>query len=304
MAKAVVIRNPVSGRSRLATRWPDVQRRLSEVFSDAEFLNTVGPGDATALARQAVDSGCSTVIAVGGDGTVTQVANCLVGSQTALGVVPAGTGNDLCRTLGIGASVEIALQALEDGNLCQMDVGRWTTDRGTGYFLNIAGMGFDAAVADRINRGFRSLRGTAAYLAAVVATLASYRARDLRITIDGGEVQEKAMLVAVANARCYGGGMQVAPMASIFDGVLEVVLVRELGRIAFLSAFPRVFKGSHMSHAAVRHYRGCKIRLDPVGEAPFLVDGELVPCQWAEIDVVPGGLKIIAPKRLCDTTSP
>lgn len=99
----------------------------------------------------------------------------------------------------------------------------------------------------------------------------------------------------------------VAPMASVSDGMLDIVLVRKLGRIAFLTAFPRVFKGTHVTHPAVRHLEGRFIRLEPDGEEPFLIDGELTPCRWAEIEVVPGALRIIAPADaalLCDTSSP
>jgi diacylglycerol kinase (ATP) len=295
MAKVAVIRNPVSGRARLAKRWPEIQDRLSAIYPDVEYLETHSHGDATALARQAVEGGAEVVIAIGGDGTVTQVANGIIHSPTTLGVIPTGTGNDLCRTLGIGASPDAALDVLARGHTRRIDVGKWTTDRGSGYFLNIAGMGFDAAVAERINRGFRTLHGTAAYLAAVVVTLVRYRAKDLEITVDGQPVQERVMLAAIANAQCYGGGMKVAPMASVFDGMFDVIVVRKLGKVAFLSAFPRVFKGAHMTHPAVRHYQGMKIRLDPRADAPFLIDGELTPCRWAEIEVEPAALRMVVP---------
>jgi diacylglycerol kinase (ATP) len=206
-----------------------------------------------------------------------------------------GTGNDLARTLGIGSSIEKAITAIRQDKSIPMDVGHWQTDQAEGYFVNIAGMGFDAAVADRINKGFKSLKGTLAYLAAVVTTLRTYKAQEVTLTIDGTIMRESVMLAALANARCYGGGMKIAPMASISDGMLDLVLVKELGRIDFLRAFPSVFKGGHMGHKAVEHYRARSVRLEPRGEAPFLIDGELTPCRWAEVEVIPNALRIIVP---------
>ena len=103
------------------------------------------------------------------------------------------------------------------------------------------------------------------------------------------------MLAAIANAQCYGGGMKVAPMASIDDGMLDLVLVKNLGKLDFLRAFPSVFKGGHMGHKAVGHYRAKSLRLEPRGEAPFLIDGELTPCRWADIEIVPSALHVVAP---------
>jgi diacylglycerol kinase (ATP) len=289
----VAIRNPVSGRSRLAKRWPSIESQIRNVIGDGVVWDTAGSGDATRLATRAVGAGAELVIAVGGDGTITQVANGLIGSRAKLAMIPAGTGNDLCRTLGIGGSIESALEALAGNRTIQMDVGHWTTDRSCGYFLNVAGMGFDAAVAARINSGFRFLRGTSAYVAATALTLVRYRAMPLRLQIDGIENSEKIMLAAVANARCYGGGMKIAPTASVTDGLLDIVLVRHIGKLAFLRSFPKVFKGSHLQHHAVGHTQGKCIRLEPESEASLLIDGELTPCRWAELRVMPAALNVI-----------
>ena len=301
MPRTVVIRNETSGRSRLMNNWPHIHQDLKSRIGDFEYWPTKGPGHATELARDAVEKGFKRIIAVGGDGTITQTANGLIGSDATFGIIPSGTGNDLCRTLGFGASVEKAIAAIHAGKTIQMDVGKWKTDQAEGYFLNIAGMGFDAAVADRINQGFRSLRGTAAYLAAVLVTLRKFRPQELKLTIDGQVLQEDIMLAAIANAQSYGGAMKVAPMASISDGLLDIVLVKNLSKFGFLKAFPSVFKGGHIGHPAVETYRAKSIRLDPRGSSPFLIDGELIPCQWAEIEVHPKALTMIVPSSYLAT---
>jgi len=292
MPRWVAIRNPVSGRGCLSKAWPSIESKIRSVIGDGAVWETSGPGEAKTLAARAVESGAELVLAAGGDGTITQVANGLIGSESKLAVIPAGTGNDLCRTLGI-SSLESAFAALAGGRSIQMDVGHWTTDRDSGYFLNVAGMGFDAAVAERINSGFRLLRGTTAYVAATATTLKSYQAMPVRISIDGVESSERIMLAAVANAQYYGGGMKIAPTASVTDGVLDIVTVKQIGKLAFLTAFPKVFKGSHLQHPAVSHCQGKSIRLEPETDASFLIDGELTPCRWAEIKIVPAALEVI-----------
>lgn len=298
MPDVVVIRNPQSGRGRFISKWPELERSIREATQGSlEFWNTEGPGHATELARQACQIGVGSVIAAGGDGTISQVANGLIGRDVTFAVIPCGTGNDLCRTLGLGASIPSALEAIRHRSVTRMDVAHYQTDKQEGYFLNVAGIGFDAAVADRINRGMRLLSGTSAYLAAVLTTLGQFKAQSIGITLDGHRSDERVMLAAIANAQCYGGGMKIAPLASVTDGLLDVVLVGEIGKGAFLRAFPKVFKGTHLSHPAVTHSRAKRIRLEPNEPAPFLVDGELVSCSWVEIEIQPNKLPIIVPEN-------
>jgi diacylglycerol kinase (ATP) len=305
MPDAVVIRNPTSGRGRFARRWPELESRLREVFPDIEFWDTKRAGHATELASRASSQGATTVIAAGGDGTINQVANGIFGTNAKLGLLPCGTGNDLCRTLGIGVRTEGAIAILVGRRELAIDVGKWQTESSSGIFVNVSGMGFDSAVADRINRGYRSLHGAPAYLAAVAGTLAAYRAKSLRIQFDGREMHEDVMLAAIANARSYGGGMMISPRSKVADGLLDIVIVKSLGKLTFLSAFPKVFKGAHLGHPAVEHFQARHIRLEPSQPEPFLIDGELVPCSWVEIEVVPSSLRVLVPNPMggtvCDT---
>jgi len=291
-----VIGNPASGRGRGAKKRRFLDERIYSI-GDVELASTNGPGHARLLAERALREGASWVIAAGGDGTVSEVASALVNTEATLGILPLGTGNDLARTLGVGPSMKKAFAAFYSGEDMLMDVGRWKADGRTGTFVNVAGMGFDAAVAERINKGFNSLRGTSAYLAAVVATLRTFRPQPIRLTVDDAVIEEDVMLIAVANAQTYGGGMKIAPMARVNDGVLDVILVRSLSKAAFLTAFPRVFKGSHLGHPAVDHYRARKIVLEPAQPSPFLIDGELVAVNKVEIDVEPKALRVRVPKN-------
>jgi len=239
--------------------------------------------------------GIETIVAAGGDGTIGDVMQGILGSTAALAVLPLGTGNDTSRMLGLGTDWRGGVSAIAAGKTLTIDVARWQKGTQEGHFINAAGCGFDAAVAARINNGFRWLRGTGAYVGAVVQTLANYKATDLTIEVDGEHMRGKAMLCALANARSYGGGMNIAPTAELTDGFLDLVFVGEVGKADFLKAFPRVFKGTHLSHPAVKHRRFQRLTIESHPPAPFLVDGELLAPGPVTVTVVPGALSVVVP---------
>lgn len=252
-------------------------------------------GSAGQLARAATTRGFDVVAAAGGDGTIGEVVNGLVGTQAVLAVLPMGTGNDFSRCLGFGTDLALAVDALRSPQTLEIDV---PAIEGRGVFVNVAGTGFDAVVAERINRGYRYLRGTTAYVVAVVQTLGSFKPAAITIEVDGVTHDQRAMLCAVANAQSYGGGMKIAPLADMADGLLDVVVVGEVGRAEFLRAFPSVFKGSHLSHPKVNHHRGARIRLSCERPLPFLADGEEVDFLPASISVGEHRVRVVVPTQL------
>lgn len=288
--------NPKGGRGQAGWRWAGLRPRLEACLPNTSFdvLETTGPRSAPAQARALAEGGCSIVVAVGGDGTVSQVMNGLTGTDAALAVLPAGTGNDFARTLGFGPNIDAAVDALVVGERMRMDVGAWRVGNQSGFFINVAGLGFDSAVADRINRGFRHVRGSLAYFAAILSTLRTYRPRRLSGLIDGEPIEGQVMLCALANAQAYGGGLRIAPMASIEDGLLDLVMVGEFGTVEFLRNFGRLRRGNHLFHPKVFHrpFRRLEIEVDPPG--PFLVDGELFGPGPVEVEIRPGIIEVIA----------
>lgn len=290
--KLGIVRNPVSGRGAGARGFDKWEQRLKAKYEVCSLLTTA-PGSARAQARRLVDEGCQIVAAAGGDGTVTDVMQGILGTRATLAVIPLGTGNDFARTLDFGSSISAAIDALLAGRTRRIDVAAWSIGAQQGHFLNVAGCGFDAAVAHRINTGVRHLRGRAAYIAAILQCLRTYRPIVLEIEADGQSFKEKLMLCAIANARSYGGGMLVAPEAEIDDGLLDIVLVRDMSKLEFLRSFSRVLKGTHLTHPKVSHFRARSIRFDSPG--PFLVDGELVEAGRVAIEVVPKALDVIVP---------
>jgi diacylglycerol kinase (ATP) len=295
--RITIIVNPAAGRGSARQWMGELEVRLSLAIQSThriiswEILETTCPGDATELALEAVRGGANIVVAAGGDGTIGEVVNALVGTEVALGVIPMGTGNDFARSLGIGTDVDKAIYNLLEGVPIAIDVGR-TQGR---YFVNVAGCGFDSAVAQRVNHGFRWLRGTSTYVAAVLQTLLTYRASKIRLTLDNEVIETSAMLCSIANARYYGGGMRIAPDAMLTDGLYDICLVKDVGKFEFLRTFHKVFKGKHTTHPAVRMLRSKYVKVESDRPLPVLVDGEIVGTTPAEFEMLEGGINVMGP---------
>ncbi len=249
------------------------------------------------LARTAADAGVDVVVAAGGDGTASLVASVVARTQTALALLPLGTGNDFARTLGMNLRLDLAVADILTGIQQTIDLGVIENTGDT--FVNICGLGFDAAVAERVNRREGMARGTLAYLGAVVGELRRFRPVSVRVTADDETFEGEAMLVAVANARCYGGGMWICPGAMLDDGLLDVCIVKPLSRLRFLANLPRVFRGTHLSHPAVRLFRGRRVAVESDQPVPVMADGDL----WGQTPVTFAlrheALKVVTPAGCC-----
>ena len=231
------------------------------------------------------------VVAAGGDGTICEVVNGLVNSGTVLGILPLGTGNDFARAVGLSGDLDLAARTLACGDPRPVDLGRI----GDRHFINIAGCGFDAVVAKRVNRGFRWLRGTGAYVAAVLQSLATFRPAEMRITVDGEPMNVRAMLCCVANTQTYGGGMRVAPFARFDDGLLDVCILREAGILEFLRAFPTVFAGAHVNHPKFWTQQARRVTIESDRPLPILVDGDVTHETPAAFEVAPAAVRVMMP---------
>lgn len=299
--RIVVVLNPAAGRGQGARRRAELERKLAATASQTRgnqadcaewrIVTTTAPGTAGALAAEAAAQGADVVAAAGGDGTLGEVVNGLVGTGARLGLLPLGTGNDFARCLGIGTDLDLAVRTLFSGVPQPVDLGR-AQDR---WFINVAGCGFDAVVAERVNRGFRRLHGTAAYIAAVFQTLLTFRPAAMRLTLDGETRQERAMLCTIANSQSYGGGMRIAPDARIDDGLFDVCLLRETGRLEFLRAFPRVFRGTHVTHPKVMMLRARHIAIESDPPLPILIDGDVVGTTPVEFTLSPRAIEVLTP---------
>lgn len=287
--KVKFIVNPVAGRGRGRRVWVQVQKMLDQEGYPYEVTISTRPGETIELARRAAEEGFPVVAAVGGDGTAHEVANGIIGRGAALGVVPAGTGSDYVRSLPIPADPIAAARTIYTGQRLVVDAGR-VNDR---YFLGVTGMGIDAEVCRLVNGDLSWLSGKAAYTAGLLATLLTFQPQPVRITLDDRVLEEEVMLVAVANARYFGGGMCIAPQADLQDGLLDVCLVRAIPKLELLRVFPMVFRGRHTTHPAFRTYRTCRAVITGTQPCSIQAEGEVIGRLPMEAEVLPRALTVM-----------
>jgi diacylglycerol kinase (ATP) len=295
--RMVVLVNPSSGRGRSAKLLPKIRQAIATLGLDAEVRLSKSAEDPPRMARECADAGVEIVAAMGGDGMSGMVGGALVGTQTALGVIPTGTGNDFARYIGLNRKKPIeAVHVLADPEIRTIDAA---SVRGAGReerFINVAGAGFDSEVNETANNMRWKAQGTAKYVAAVVSTLRRFTPAQFEVTVDGEHRSLSGMLIAVGNGESYGGGMRVAAGASLTDGLLDVCGVGGRSRGAFLRAFPKVFRGTHVTHPKVTMLRGARVEV--AADRPFDVyaDGERSVPLPAVFEVLPGSLRVAVPR--------
>lgn len=267
--------------------------RRDHVFRTWDVVTTGHPGHARQLAVTAAAEGYERVIAIGGDGTINEVANGLAHSQTALGIIPLGTGNDSATNLGVPSDPLAAAEHAMSAEPRQIDLGEIRTNAGTAYFVNVAGFGFDAAVAWRVNRMPKLIGGTLPYLAGVLWTLWQYRAAPIRICADDRVIDQPVFLAAVANGAAYGGGMRISPRAQPDDGLFDVCIVSDLSRIQVLRLVPKIYSGGHVGHPAVEMLRCVSLTAEATAQVRCQADGELAGDLPAQFKIHPAALRCV-----------
>jgi diacylglycerol kinase (ATP) len=299
--KAVAIANPRAG---VAARRAAEAMRRNRLWPDLETWTTGGPGEARELARRAAESGYEVVLAVGGDGTANEVASGLLGSATALGVVPAGSGNGLARTLRIPIDADRALRELAGAVTLRMDVGRVNGRP----FLNVAGAGFDAAVGEafheRALRGGR--RGIMNYARIAFAMSWTYRRGGFALQAGEHRFEGQAWLVSFVNGRQYGGAAVIAPGARLDDGLLDVVVVQEAAPLEILANAPRLYVGAIEGFRRYRHMPAAQAVLTAQEPFPHHCDGEPRPAATKlAVSIEPKALSVLVPQGTAnDATGP
>jgi diacylglycerol kinase (ATP) len=307
--RALLVFNPTAGGGRAGRLAPRVIERLTGDGVEVAQHQTRSLEDARLAACEAAGS-VDVVVAMGGDGTVGACAAGLAdagpggswgqppgwspggpASRAALGVVPAGGGNDAARSLGLPARDPLAAAGLLTRlRRCPADLA---TVGGRGY-LNVAGAGFDSEVNRVANQRLGWAGNRPRYVGAVLAQLAVGRTARFRLALDGRAQEVTGWLIAVANGPSYGGGMRVAPQASLADGLLDVVVIAGIGKPEFLRTFPKVFTGRHVEHPAVTVHRAAKVELDADRPLHVYADGEPTGTLPATFEVRPAALAVLA----------
>jgi YegS/Rv2252/BmrU family lipid kinase len=281
-----LIINPIAGgrRGKNFTQKIIENLRLLGISFEHEFSRYIG--HATEIAKQSARK-FDAVVAVGGDGTVNEVVNGIFGYNTPLGILPVGRGNDFFHSLSNNRLIDIILRPFTETKLRMIDVGKINNR----YFINVAGVGFDAFVAD-IAEPIRFL-GPIAYLSSALIGLFKNKGFPLNIKIDDKKFDMNALLVAIANGKYFGGGMKIAPDASPWDGKFDVCLIENASKIEILKTLPKVYKGEHIFHPKVRMMKARSIEIFSPYKFPAEVDGEVFYTDRARLEVLPQSMPIL-----------
>ena len=285
-----VIYNPTAGRGQGAKLVKEAQHLLGPAFT---WIPTQKAGHAEMLAREAAKTN-DVVVAMGGDGTVSDVCKGIIGSNATLGVIPVGTGNDFARNLGLKLELGESVATILGGVVRRIDIGRINGVP----FVNNCGTGFDAQVMKTMNSGIRFTKGYTAFLLAILKTLPSYPPFTLTLEYEDpngvpATFKEKAMLVSALNGKMYGGGMVAAPFAEMDDGHLDVLIIKAVPKMQLLPLIGLVKGGGHMNHSAITMLKVRRFTMQTIPPQPINIDGDLRGLTPATVEVEPNVLKVM-----------
>jgi len=303
MQKTLLIFNPMADRGRSGQQASDLRAMVDEM-GGADWQGTEYPAQATEIAAQAALEGYHTIVALGGDGTVHEIVNGLMKIEAAhrprLGIVPIGSGNDFAGGAGITMNnPQEAIKRVFTGTPKPVDIARIQDGMGrTEYFDNTLGIGFDAAINIR-SRSIQSLQGFMMYLTATLLTIArDFAAPHMKVTYDGGALDQPIMMLTVGNGPREGGGFMTTPDSKVDDGLLDFVYVEQVSKLRMLQLVPKFMKGVQAKEKEVKILRTTHLVVDADRALPIHADGELfapyeADVRHVEITLVPGAIQVI-----------
>jgi YegS/Rv2252/BmrU family lipid kinase len=300
LTKLGIVLNPVAGRGRALK----IEKSLIEYLRQRNIIfqleKTNGPRHATDLSRQ-MSKECDIIIAIGGDGTVNEVAAGLIGSTASLSVIPIGSGNDFNRLIGIPKTMKLAIDAILSGTKKLFDLGKVVIQNTTGmthikHFVNTLGIGIDAQIAKEA-QSIKYLRGLPLYIVAAIKALSTYSPNEYTISENGITRNEKAYLICAGNGIYEGGGFKMLPDANPSDSILNMCLIRKMSVLKALPLVPKIIQGTHRDHSKVILWDSMGLRIS--SEQPFILhgDGEIFEENAVDvkIDLIPKAISVIVP---------
>ncbi|MBQ1565001.1 MAG: diacylglycerol kinase family lipid kinase [Clostridia bacterium] len=293
MERYCLISNRVAGSGSAGAYIDRVKALMENRGVDFEIRETQYPGHATELAKAAVDEGFDVIVAVGGDGTLRETALSVVHTDRVLGLLPCGTGNDYARPLGIPTDAEAALDILLNGETRTVDAGM-ANDQ---IFFNIAGFGFDVDVLDYTEEFKPKCRnGETAYRLGCLKAVLGLKLRRSTLTFPDGTIERNVLMAAAGVGTHFGGGMNVLPESDMSDGLLDVCIAHDVKRIGVLKLLPKFIKGKHLGLKCITYRKATEVSVvcDPVSRIE--VDGERMDGTPVTFRILPGALKVRAPK--------
>lgn len=302
--KTRVIVNPKSAHGATGRRWAEIEPRLRETLGEFDVQRTLGRRDAERIAVEAVREGAQRIVVAGGDGTASEVVSGLLAAgladQVQVGMLPLGTGRDFPRTIGVPSDLGRAIEALGRGATRQLDAMRVTYHDSAGserscYGINVTSFGLSGLTVERVSSAPHFLGGSFAFLVGALSSITSYRCKGVTIEADGELVcDEPFVLAAIANGTHFGGGMYIAPDAQPDDGLLDLVIVREMSKASLIANLPSLYRGTHVAHRRVSVHRAVRVVARPKGAEPIRidVDGEGLGCLPISVECLPRTVSI------------
>ncbi|HEV2178655.1 MAG TPA: diacylglycerol kinase family protein [Terriglobia bacterium] len=304
--KIAAVVNPQSAQGRTARVWPDIARALGDRLESVTVRFTDSHGHAIHLTRELLRQGFDFIVAVGGDGTINEVANGFLeddepvrrGAQ--LGILPIGTGGDFRRTLGVSADPRQAIEILSTGVPLTIDLGKATFTGGTGatesrYFVNLVSFGMGGDVAAAAKNFLTPLGGKTAFLWATLTTFLAYRGKHVRLEVEKGAASLPFFItnVAIGNGQYHGGGMHPCPTAALNDGVLEVTVIDHLNMFELLRDIRILYSDNLYVHPKTHHFTVRQFSAEAAEPTKIEVDGEPLGALPLAIEVLPRRLPVV-----------
>ena len=298
--------NPQSNKGRTGKRWQYIKEALASFFKEFKYEFTEKPLHAIEISRSAIKEGSELIVAIGGDGTVNEIANGffenlkIINPQTILGLIPSGTGCDLSRSLKIPNRLRHAIETIAQAPSALIDIGRATFVNHSGeqeerMFLNVGDFGVGGEVVKRVNDN-RLKRKASSYLKCLLSAFFNYRNKKLKIRIDGKDIPlDEYLIGAVANGRIFGKGMKIAPDAKLNDGYFDIILIKGMKTWEFLLNAYKLYAGTHLSLPQITLIRGTRIEAESFENDEVLIelDGEQLGRLPAKFDILPSRIPVI-----------
>ncbi len=309
--QTLLVVNPKSQNGALGKSWPRLSKIVRRHLGSFEEAFTKRPEDATRITREALRNGVDLVVAIGGDGTINEVANGFfeygkpIAEQASMGILPFGTGGDFRKTIGLPKDIEKASEILGRFETKRIDLGRldYTTrdgGRGQRIFVNITSFGISGEIDEEVNRASKRLGGRLSFMLATAKVSFRFKAKRVRVVFDGNEdtsIDTDISTIAVANGRFFGGGMQVAPHAEVDDGLFDVVAIGDMGPLESMWKGRRLYSGSHLALDNVSERRASSVYAESLDGQDVLIDmdGEVPGMLPATFTLMPQALSLVVP---------
>ncbi len=304
--KTLCVVNPASANGRTRRTWGTLERYLRQEGLEFEVLCTTQPKDATYITQEALHKDYQRIVSVGGDGTLNEVVNGFfngdgqkIKKDAFLSIIPMGTGGDFARMFTVSSKPDRVYEVMAQGEAKEIDIVRgtytgWNGQKESRFYINVADVGLGSEAVYHVNRNSKILRGFLSFLIFGLYSVFTYKNKFLTIKVDDREAYAgRSSMVVVSNGCYFGGGMKIAPHANLSDGLLDVVIVKDLSKMELLRNVPGIYSGQHLNDPGIDFLQGRKIEIISEEDIFVELDGESPGIGNLEFEIIPADMKLI-----------